>query len=271
MSSPPFDLRHEHGAFDLVGDVHGCFDELSALLRLLGYTIDRSGDSFAVVPPAGRRAVFIGDYVDRGPDTPSVLRLVMAMAAAGHAICLPGNHDDKLVRALRGRNVSASRGLQVSLSQLADEPPEFKAQVIAFIEALPVYVMLDEGRLVAAHGGLKEAYHGQMSEVVRAFALYGDATGETDAAGFPVRRDWAAEYRGQALVVYGHTPVATAEWVNNTINIDTGCVFGGALTALRYPERDLLAVRPPFTYAHTNRAFLPDDQRPPDRLVWQGE
>jgi diadenosine tetraphosphatase ApaH/serine/threonine PP2A family protein phosphatase len=57
-----------------------------------------------------------------------------------------------------------------------------------------------------------------------------------------VRYPWANDYTGRATVVYGHTPVRTPTWVNNTICIDTGCVFGGALTALRYPERELVAV-----------------------------
>ena len=102
--------------------------------------------------------------------------------------------------------------------------------------------MLDGGNLVVAHAGLEEALQGRASGRVREFALYGETTGETDEFGLPVRSDWAAAYRGRAAVVYGHTPVPEPEWVNGTINIDTGCVFGGQLTALRWPEREIVQV-----------------------------
>jgi protein phosphatase len=83
---------------------------------------------------------------------------------------------------------------------------------------------------------------GRGSGAVRSFCLYGETTGEIDEFGLPVRHNWAMEYRGKAKVVYGHTPVPEAEWLNNTIDIDTGCVFGGKLTALRYPEEELVQV-----------------------------
>ena len=101
---------------------------------------------------------------------------------------------------------------------------------------------LDDGKLVVAHAGMKEEMQGRGSGKVRDFALYGETTGETDEFGLPVRYNWAAEYRGKAMVVYGHTPVPEPEWLNRTINIDTGCVFGGKLTALRYPEKELVSV-----------------------------
>jgi protein phosphatase len=83
---------------------------------------------------------------------------------------------------------------------------------------------------------------GRASATVRDFALYGETSGETDEFGLPVRMDWAAAYRGAAAVVYGHTPSPEPEWVNKTICIDTGCVFGGRLTALRWPEKELVSV-----------------------------
>ena len=232
------DLRHEHGPFDFIGDVHGCLTELMELLTTLGYSID--GSQF--VPPPGRRAVFLGDLVDRGPDTPGVLRLVMGMVAAGTALCVPGNHDEKLGRALRGEKVKAVHGLERSLEQFENESPEFRREVADFIRSLVSHYVLDDGKVVAAHAGMKEAFQGRASGRVRAFALYGETTGETDEFGLPVRLNWAAEYRGRAVVVYGHTPVPQAEWLNRTIDIDTGCVFGGKLTALRYPEMDVVSV-----------------------------
>ncbi|MCA2220132.1 polynucleotide kinase-phosphatase [Nonomuraea aurantiaca] len=237
------DKRELTGPFDVIGDIHGCRSELETLLGSLGWQIERvEGKAVTARHPAGRTAVFVGDLVDRGPDTPGVLRLVMGMVAAGTAICVAGNHEAKLVRALNGRKVTVAHGLQESLDQLAAEPPEFVERARTFMEGLISHYRLDGGRLVVAHAGLKEAYHGRASGRVRSFALYGDTTGETDEYGLPVRYPWAEEYRGRAMVVYGHTPTIKAEWVNNTICLDTGCVFGGTMTALRYPERELVSV-----------------------------
>jgi protein phosphatase len=234
------DRRTDHGPFDIFGDVHGCFGELAALLTDLGYAVDADGGSAR--HPDGRKAVFVGDLVDRGPATPAVLRLVMGMTDEGSGLSVAGNHEAKLLRALRGRDVTTSHGLAESLAQLAAEPPEFSRQAAAFLDGLLGHVVLDEGRLVVAHAGLPAAMHGRASAAVRAFALYGDTTGETDEFGLPVRYPWAEDYRGRAMVVYGHTPVPDPQWVNGTICLDTGCVFGGRLTAMRYPERELVSV-----------------------------
>ncbi|MGZ4490107.1 MAG: polynucleotide kinase-phosphatase [Nocardioidaceae bacterium] len=238
------DFRDVHGPFDVIGDVHGCRSELESLLTRLGYDLsrDESGRPVDAAHPEGRQAVFVGDLVDRGPDSPGVLRLVMGMVSAGHARCVPGNHENKLVRALRGRRVTVSHGLETTLAQLAEESEEFRGQVAEFCDGLVSHLVLDDGRLVVAHAGLKGEYHGRASARVRSFALYGDTTGETDEFGLPVRYPWANDYRGHAMVLYGHTPAPEPEWVNNTMCLDTGCVFGGRLTALRYPEKELVSV-----------------------------
>jgi protein phosphatase len=234
------DRRGDHGPFDIIGDVHGCYGELTELLGKLGYAVDADGASAR--HPEGRTAVFVGDLVDRGPATPGVLRLVMGMTAEGSGVSVAGNHEVKLVRALRGRNVNVGHGLAQSLAQLAAEPPGFSEQVAAFADRLLSHLVFDDGKLVVAHAGLPAAMHRRASAAVRAFALYGDTTGETDEYGLPVRYPWAQDYRGRAMVVYGHTPVPETTWVNGTICLDTGCVFGGRLTALRYPERELVSV-----------------------------
>jgi protein phosphatase len=238
------DLRDQHGPFDVIGDVHGCRSELETLLGRLGYAVACDPDSRPVdaAHPQGRRVVFVGDLVDRGPDTPGVLRLVMGMVAAGHALYVPGNHENKLVRALRGAKVQVSHGLEMTLAQLAGETDEFRKDVEEFCDGLVSHLVLDDGRLVVAHAGLKQAYHGRASGRVRSFALYGDSTGETDEFGLPIRYPWANDYRGKAMVLYGHTPTPEPEWVNNTMCLDTGCVFGGRLTALRYPEKEVVSV-----------------------------
>ncbi|MGW1539849.1 polynucleotide kinase-phosphatase [Streptomyces sp. NPDC002309] len=228
------DLTHLTGPFDIVGDIHGCAAELEALLGRLGYADG--------VHPDGRTAVFVGDLVDRGPDSPGVLRRVMAMVKSGNALCVPGNHENKYGRYLRGRKVQQTHGLAETVAQMEDESEEFKKEVREFIDGLVSHYVLDGGKLVVCHAGLPEKYHGRTSGRVRSHALYGDTTGETDEFGLPVRYPWAEDYRGRAAVVYGHTPVPEATWLNNTICLDTGAVFGGKLTALRWPERELVDV-----------------------------
>jgi polynucleotide kinase-phosphatase len=232
------------GPFDIIGDVHGCRSELETLLGELGWEIarDEEGRAVGAAHPEGRTAVFVGDLVDRGPDTPGVLRLVMGMVESGNALSVCGNHEQKLVRSLNGRKVKVAHGLAESLEQLAHEDEAFRERAKSFMDGLVSHYRLDGGDLVVAHAGLKEEYHGRASGKVRSFALYGDTTGETDEYGLPVRLPWAEDYRGAAAVVYGHTPVLEPEWVNNTICLDTGCCFGGRLTALRYPEREIVAV-----------------------------
>lgn len=265
------DRRVEQGPFDIIGDVHGCYDELVQLLERLDYrtTVGQNGERRVVVtPPQGRRAIFLGDLVDRGPNSADVLRLVMGMVEQGTAICVPGNHEAKLLRKLRGKDVQLTHGLAQTMAQLDRETPEFRERVATFIDDLISHFVLDEGRLVVAHAGMKADYAGRASGRVREFALYGDTTGETDEFGLPVRLNWASDYRGRAMVVYGHTPVREPEWLNNTINIDTGCVFGGALTALRYPERELVSVPAAHTYYEPVRPFLAPAEHAP-RLTAQ--
>jgi protein phosphatase len=255
--------RTEHGPFDVIGDVHGCFGELIELMTTLGYQVVRNEKEFSVVSPEGRRLVFLGDLVDRGPATPEVLRLVMTMVAANQAICVPGNHDMKLMKALKGRNVQLTHGLAESMEQLAREPDEFREQVAKFLDGLVSHYVLDDGKLVVAHAGMKESMQGRGSGKVRDFALYGETTGETDEFGLPVRYNWSSDYRGKALVVYGHTPTPDPLWLNNTVNIDTGCVFGGRLTALRYPERETVTVPAKATYYESRKPFLPNEELAP--------
>lgn len=243
-------LRHDHGPFDIIGDIHGCRSELDTLLRKLGYDIENKRH------PDGRKVVFLGDLVDRGPDIPGVLRLVMDFVQAGAALCVPGNHEMKLLRKMRGKDVRITHGLAETLAQLESEPPEFHQRVANFIDDLVSHYVLDDGKLVVAHAGMKESMQGRGSGKVRDFAMYGETTGETDEFGLPVRYNWAAEYRGRAVVVYGHTPVPEPEWLNGTINVDTGCVYGGHLTALRYPERELVSIPAERVWCEPAKPFL---------------
>lgn len=260
-------LRHVSGPFDIVGDVHGCCDELEELLGQLGYSKVDSDDQSVYAHPEGRKAIFVGDLVDRGPRILDTIYLVRAMVKAGEAWCVPGNHDMKLVRALRGRNVQITHGLDRSLREIDALPTEqqeiMKKEVVEFLDGLVSHYVYDDGKLVVAHAGMREEMQGRGSGKVRDFALYGETTGETDEFGLPIRYNWALEYRGDARVVYGHTPVPEPEWLNKTVNIDTGCVFGGKLTALRYPELEFVSVPARQTYAEPAKPFIPEQEQAP--------
>lgn len=235
----PFDQRTETGPFDIVGDVHGCADELAALLLSLGY------DAAELRHTEGRKLVFVGDLVNRGPRTVEVLRRVMPAVETGRAFAVAGNHDDMLMRWLAGRKVEETAGLRKSIAELSGEDAAFRKQVSGFLEALPDYCWLDGGRLVVAHAGIEGGMIGRDSAAIRDFTVQGKTEG-----------DWAANYDGAAAIVYGHTPSEVAEWFNNTICLDTGCVAGGRLTALRWPERELVSVPAKAVYSKPSRPFL---------------
>ena len=257
-------------SFDLIGDVHGCADELEALLQKLGYkrVENRSGQGLYCGPlyqhPEKRQVVFLGDLVDRGPKILETLRLVASMTEAGSALCLLGNHDDKLMRYLKGNAVKIQHGLETTIEALESLPGRerrlFQHDLQLFLQSLPFQLNLDGKKLIAAHAGLKKSLHGRVDAKARSFALYGETTGARDEYGLPIRGDWENRYQGAAMVVFGHTPVEESRWVNNTINIDTGCVFGGALTALRYPERELVSVPAERIYYDSTKPFPPAER-----------
>jgi protein phosphatase len=252
------DKREETGPFDIIGDVHGCCDELQALLAKLGYRVAQTdnaghGVRFQVTPPAGRKVIFVGDLVDRGPRVGDTLRLAMDMVDAGVAFCVLGNHEAKADKWLHGRDVKITHGLDTTIADLDAGGDAFKARVKTFIKKLISHYMLDGGKLAVAHAGIRAEMQGRASSAIRNFCMYGETTGETDEYGLPVRHNWAADYRGDTRVIYGHTPVVETEWLNNTLCIDTGCVFGGKLTALRYPEMELVSEPAGAVYAEPVR------------------
>lgn len=257
--------KSETGPFDIVGDIHGCAAELRTLLLNLGWQSiplhppDETWGTETWEHPEGRKAIFLGDLVDRGPQIVDAVRIVRNMVHRGVAFCVAGNHDVKLVRWAKGKNVQVRHGLEQSIAELESFSANQKTGFISFLDRLVSHYVLDEGRLVVAHAGLREEMHGRGSGAVRDFCLFGETTGETDEFGLPVRYNWAGEYRGKATVVYGHTPVPEPEWLNNTVNIDTGAVFGGRLTALRYPEREFVSVPAERQYVEPVRPFASPD------------
>ena len=252
------DQRTEKGPFDIIGDVHGCFYELLNLLSKLGYSVTETGTEnipYQIFHPDGRKIIFLGDLVDRGPGIVKVLKLAIASVKSGHALAIPGNHDEKLMRYLMGRKVQLNHGLETSAEQLKCEPSGFRKQVKEFLQSLPTYIILDEGKLLVAHAGLREEFQGQASREIREICLFGESTGEHDESGYSKKAKWVNDYRGKAFVVYGHVPVLEPFHVNNTIGIDTGCIYGNKLTAFRYPERDIVSVPALKQYMEPGKAF----------------
>ena len=249
------DKRDEYGPFDIIGDIHGCHAELTELLDRLGYVYDGGAYSH----PEGRKAVFLGDFCDRGPENVKVLKTVMAMVKSGNALAVPGNHDAKLVKYLLGKNVNVINGMERTVAELTAESEDFRNEVRDFLDSLISHYVLDDGKLVVSHAGIKQEYIGRASVAVREFCIYGDVDGSRDDDGLPVRKDWASDYRGNATIVYGHTPVGEVRNNNNTYNIDTGCVFGGSLTALRYPEKETVSVEAKEVYCEPPRPFRTPD------------
>jgi protein phosphatase len=240
--------RRNHEVFDIISDIHGCYDEMKTLTKHLGY----NWQSGVPIHPMGRKLVFPGDITDRGKDSVAVVTTVSKLVTNNQAFYCPGNHCNKLYRYLIGRNVQETHGLETTIGELdalsKKERIKLSNTFISLYENAPLYLSLDDGELIAAHAGIPEKYIGQVGKKVKTFVLYGDITGESHPNGMPIRKDWARDYEGSALIVYGHTPVLEPRWVNHTVNIDTGCVFGGKLTALSYPELKTTSVESSMPY-----------------------
>lgn len=226
---------------DIIGDIHGCYIELKKLTLCLGYTWI---NGMPVHPD--RVLGFVGDLTDRGPHSLSVIETVWRLWKNHKAYYVPGNHCNKLYRYFLGRNVKIAHGLETTVAELNSVSPKeenhHQKMFMELYENAPLYHVLDKGKLVIAHAGIKEEMIGKTNKAIKTFVLYGDITGEILPDGMPVRRDWAKSYKGKPFIVYGHTPVLAPRMAGNTINIDTGAVFGGALTAFQYPEMATVSV-----------------------------
>jgi protein phosphatase len=243
----PHIWKDQTGPFDIIGDVHGCARELDKLLEKLGYHLTSKGPAgkrtTRVTHPEGRKIILVGDLVDRGPHSMDVLRFAMQAERDAMALCVIGNHDDKFLRWLQGRDVRVNKGLQTTIDETGNETPKFLEDARHYLEHLPSHLILDDGKLIVAHAGLPEKYHGIESKASRAFAMFGETTGQTDDLGFPVRIDWARNYTGKAVVVHGHVAEKKVRHKNNVWCLDTGCIYGHKLTALRWPEMEILQVK----------------------------
>jgi protein phosphatase len=227
---------------DIIGDIHGCFQEFKDLTLKLGYVwIDGTP-----IHPKKRSLAFVGDLTDRGPFSLKVIEVVWSLVKEHGAYYSPGNHCNKLYRYFLGNKVQQSHGLETTVAEYLacdkNTQQTIRKKFMEIYENAPLYHYLDNGRLIIAHAGISQDLIGKNHSKVRTFVLYGDITGEKHPDGTPVRRDWAQKYHGESLIVYGHTPVKEVRWVGNTVNIDTGAVFGGKLSALQYPEKEIISV-----------------------------
>ncbi|GAL82895.1 metallophosphoesterase [Sporocytophaga myxococcoides] len=246
-------MCNEHGPFDFIGDIHGCYEELNALLDKLGYVttdaIKNSTLQKKYFHPDKRKLVFLGDMVDRGPASDKVMELILELNDQNIAYAVLGNHDEKFLRYLKGNPVRVNSGLERTIRQFERKSEAFKNNVIRFLKVLPSHYVLDDGRIIAVHAGIREDMQGKDKREIKDYCVFGEPGETKKDDGLPVRQDWGRDYNGKAKVVYGHTPVKEPFWINNSIDIDSGCVFGGKLTALRYPEMELISVNAFDTYS----------------------
>ncbi|MFD4704879.1 bis(5'-nucleosyl)-tetraphosphatase PrpE [Gottfriedia sp. NPDC058432] len=247
--------------YDIIGDIHGCYNEFVELTKKLGY----SWENNIPVHPENRKLVFVGDLTDRGPNSLAVIKVVYELVMKHKkAHYSPGNHCNKLYRYFLGRNVKIQHGLETTVAELESvsdkERSHYQTSFIKLYEGSPLYNVLYNGKLVVSHAGIREDMIGKHSNNVKTFVLYGDINGEVLPNGMPVRKDWAKEYKGKALIVYGHTPIKEPRELNNTINIDTGAVFGGKLTAFSYPERTYTQVQSSMPYIEEKFSFYAEKE-----------
>jgi len=245
---PRIHYRREIERCDVIGDIHGCYDELAQLLRELGHDDLLEPDISHAPDGSTPRVIFVGDIVDRGDRIMDSLRLVHRLCTRGHALTVVGNHDDRFLRWLCGRKVEIRHGLEETVKEFEampeDERERWREDLIEFLSALPWALGIDHGRGIVAHAAWHAGLHTERSaDRIRAYTLYGPTTGNRTPDGFPERIDWAPSYEGPELVIFGHQIYDAPYMHDFAIGIDTGCVFGGALTALRYPELEIFSVK----------------------------
>ena len=225
--------------FDIIGDVHGCITELNLLLEKLGYNHNGYSNN--------RRLVFTGDLIDRGWYSLSVFLKVQEIVDSKCALLVRGNHDDKLMRWAKGNNVKFNHGFE----KTSEEFSHIKDKVYKFLSSTPMYLSLDDGQLIIAHAAWKNSLKNidPFDKKCRTWCLYGPTTGRMLENGLPDRIDWVIDRKEDSpLIVYGHQVYKEPRVLSNTYGIDTGCAFGGYLTALRYPELEFVSIKAQWIY-----------------------
>jgi hypothetical protein len=224
----------------VIADVHGYPDMLARA----------AGDAPALV--------LLGDLVDRGPDSPGVLRLALGWIEAGRARMVRSNHDDKLARALTGRKITAGKNLTATLAALdaARDGPDLKTRFLRAFDAAPFVIR--HGDYVLAHGAIHPGRFTDDGQYLPApehagdhMALYGEVDGSLQPDGKPVRHyTWIDALPHGITAIVGHdkrgdTPfVQAGERGGRAIFLDTGCGKGGALSFIDLPAETFGQVQP---------------------------
>ncbi|MGW8957420.1 polynucleotide kinase-phosphatase [Paenibacillus sp. NPDC055715] len=257
-------LFHEIGAgIDIIGDIHGCYREMMEVIDQLGYTEDAEG---LYRHFDGRKLVSVGDVMSRGPESLQAMCFWKKQVDAGLAYMIDSNHGWKIGRYLDGRKVTLSHGderFAMELTQYEhkagkEAAEQLRSELRDFLLAAPSHLIFGRDGLrnvVVAHAGIKDHYIGKQSARISDYCRYGD-TEEQDANGKPIRKDWFVEHESGEIVVWGHDPRPQPTIVNQTVNIDQGVVFGGMLTAYRYPEKEFISVPAYENYANDSDSPL---------------
>lgn len=248
-SKNPIELDVAKG-IDIIGDVHGCFDEMIQILEKLGY--EQNHEKY-FIHPEGRKFLSLGDVMSRGPKSLETMQFFLRHVNQDLAYMIDSNHGWKIARWLDGRKVTLNHGDELVEEEIKqfqeqygeEQTVELKKELKKFLLNAPShYVLTKNGvpTLVCTHAGIKDEFIGKQSYDVSDFCRYGDTDGFDDA-GKPIRKDWSIHHKASTLIIWGHDPKPKPLIINNTINIDQGVVFGGELTALRYPEKEFVSVK----------------------------
>ncbi|MGG3626128.1 metallophosphoesterase [Bacillus gobiensis] len=245
----PIELEVQNG-IDIIGDIHGCYEEMILLLEKLGY---EKNQEELYVHPEGRKFISIGDVMSRGPESLKTMLFFLRHVNEGLAYMIDSNHGWKIARWLDGRKVTLNHGDEKVEQELqlfeeeqgAEQTEKTKEAIKEFLKNAPShYVFANNGiqTLVCAHAGIKDEFIGKQSRDISDFCRYGDTDG-FDSKGKPIRKDWFIHHKTSPLIIWGHDPKPRPTMINRTMNIDQGVVFGGMLTAFRYPEAEIASVK----------------------------
>lgn len=247
MSEPKW-IELEKG-LDVIGDIHGCMDEWLLLLEKLGYK--QSADDL-YRHPEGRKILSLGDIMSRGPRSLDSLLFFEAHIKAGLAYMIDSNHGWKIARWLDGRKVTLAHGDELVEEEFLEYERQHGSLATnrlkeriknMLLDAPSHYVIRDQGSpmAVAVHAGIRDDYIGNHSPKIADYCRYGPVVG-VQRNGKPKRGDWTIHHHSPELIIWGHDPRPVAVEMQRTVNIDQGAVFGGDLTALRLPSKEIVQV-----------------------------
>lgn len=232
---------------DIIGDIHACYEEFIELIEKLGYKKNKDD---LYLHPQGRKILSLGDIMSRGPESLKTMMFFLNHIENGQAYMTDSNHGWKIARWLDGRKVQLKHGdekveeefIKYEIQFGVVKTNELKQKIKELLMKAPShYILMENGvdTVVCTHAGIKDEYIGKETPKIKNFCRYGDVEG-MDETGKPIRKDWFSHHNNKLLIIWGHDPKPEPFVFNNTINIDQGVVFGGKLTAFRYPEREFI-------------------------------